>query len=197
MLRTSCQWKAVPVRCIRGSCSGSRPGSSRRCERPVLPNTTSFKASLRRGKALRRDPEKKARRWVMQACHGWLNRFRKSLVRYKKLEHTFLALNYFTAAIPCARLCCQLVLFTDKSQASSMPAAGRPPQKRKKWVQLSHVSVSCKVCRSGIVTDRDGPDIRAVCSATLAAQNCGSCAGSARPSKSRKKASSGLSQPHT
>jgi transposase len=47
----------------------------------------------------KRDPQKKARRWVVEACHGWFNRFRKLLVRYEKLEHTFLALNHLAAAI--------------------------------------------------------------------------------------------------
>jgi transposase len=47
----------------------------------------------------KRDPTKKARRWVVEACHGWFNRFRKLLVRYEKLEHTFLALNHLAAAI--------------------------------------------------------------------------------------------------
>ena len=47
----------------------------------------------------KRDPRKKARRWVVEACHGWFNRFRKLLVRYEKLEHTFLALNHLAAAI--------------------------------------------------------------------------------------------------
>ena len=46
-----------------------------------------------------RNPNKKARRWVVEACHGWFNRFRKLLVRYEKLEHTFLALNHLAAAI--------------------------------------------------------------------------------------------------
>ena len=32
----------------------------------------------------RRDPTKKARRWVVEVCHGWFNRFRKLLVRYAK-----------------------------------------------------------------------------------------------------------------
>jgi len=36
-----------------------------------------------------RDPKKQARRWIVEACHGWFNRFRKLLVRYEKLEHTF------------------------------------------------------------------------------------------------------------
>ena len=47
----------------------------------------------------KRDPKKKACRWVVEACHGWFNRFRKLLVRYEKLEHTFLALNHLAAAI--------------------------------------------------------------------------------------------------
>ena len=47
----------------------------------------------------RRDPRKKARRWVVEVCHSWFNRFRKLLVRYEKLERSFLALNYLAAAI--------------------------------------------------------------------------------------------------
>jgi transposase len=47
----------------------------------------------------RRDPKKKARRWVVEVCHGWFNRFRKLLVRYEKLARSFLALNHLAAAI--------------------------------------------------------------------------------------------------
>lgn len=47
----------------------------------------------------KKDPKKKARRWVVEACHGWFNRFRKLLVRYEKLEHTFVALNHLAAPI--------------------------------------------------------------------------------------------------
>lgn len=47
----------------------------------------------------RRDPRKKARRWVVEVCHSWFNRFRKLLVRYEKLERSFLALNHLAAAI--------------------------------------------------------------------------------------------------
>ena len=47
----------------------------------------------------RRDPKKKARRWVVEVCHRWFNRFRKLLVRYEKLERSFLALNHLAAAI--------------------------------------------------------------------------------------------------
>ena len=51
------------------------------------------------GRAKKREPGKKARRWVVEVCHSWLNRFRKLLVRYEKLERSFLALNYLAAAI--------------------------------------------------------------------------------------------------
>jgi len=47
----------------------------------------------------RRDPAWKARRWVVEVCHSWFNRFRKLLVRYEKLERSFLALHHLAAAI--------------------------------------------------------------------------------------------------
>ena len=60
---------------------------------------------IRKSEAARkkRDPKKKARRWVVQACHGWFNRFRKLWVRYEKREHTFLVLNHLAAAITALR----------------------------------------------------------------------------------------------
>lgn len=32
-------------------------------------------------------------------CHSWFNRFRKLLMRYEKLERSFVALNHIAAAI--------------------------------------------------------------------------------------------------
>ena len=61
-----------------------------------IPHVVGRKSEAERKK---RNPQKKARRWVVEACHGWFNRFRKLLVRYEKLEHTFLALNHLAAAI--------------------------------------------------------------------------------------------------
>lgn len=49
--------------------------------------------------ALRRNPRKRARRWVVEVAHSWFNRFRKLLVRYEKREDSFLGLNYLAAAI--------------------------------------------------------------------------------------------------
>jgi len=47
----------------------------------------------------RREPNKKAKRWIVEVCHSWFNRFRKLLVRHEKLEHSFVALNHLAAAI--------------------------------------------------------------------------------------------------
>lgn len=49
--------------------------------------------------ALQRDPSKKARRWIVEVAHSWFNRFRKLLVRFEKLERSFLGLNQLAAAI--------------------------------------------------------------------------------------------------
>ncbi|MGQ0503296.1 MAG: transposase, partial [Panacagrimonas sp.] len=50
-------------------------------------------------KEKKRDPRKKARRWIVEVAHSWFNRFGKLLVRYEKLEHSFLGLNHWAAAI--------------------------------------------------------------------------------------------------
>ena len=53
--------------------------------------------------AKRRDPRKRARRWVVEACHAWLNRFRKLLVRFEKKAANYTALLTFACAIICWR----------------------------------------------------------------------------------------------
>ena len=47
----------------------------------------------------RRHPTKRARRWIVEVAHSWFNRFRKLLVRYEKLERSFLGLTHLAAAI--------------------------------------------------------------------------------------------------
>jgi transposase len=47
----------------------------------------------------------KPRRWVVEVCHSWLNRFRKILVRYEKRSANYLALLQLAAAIICFRKC--------------------------------------------------------------------------------------------
>ena len=52
---------------------------------------------------LKSDPTKKARRWVVEVTHSWFNRFRKLLVRYEKLDRSFMALNHLAASIMALR----------------------------------------------------------------------------------------------
>jgi IS5 family transposase len=42
---------------------------------------------------------KPARRWIVEVAHSWFNRFRKLLVRYEKLERSFVALHHLAAAV--------------------------------------------------------------------------------------------------
>jgi len=49
--------------------------------------------------ALEKNPQFKARRWVVESCFSWLNRFRKLTIRYEKLVSTHLALLHLAAAI--------------------------------------------------------------------------------------------------
>jgi putative transposase len=39
-----------------------------------------------------RDPDWRARRWVVEACHSWLNRNRAILIRWSKKDENHLAL---------------------------------------------------------------------------------------------------------
>jgi transposase len=35
------------------------------------------------------NPNQKARRWVVEVSHSWMNRFRKRLVRFEKLSTSY------------------------------------------------------------------------------------------------------------
>jgi transposase len=48
-------------------------------------------------------PEYKARRWVVERTHSWLNRFRKLLVSFEKTEASYNALLSLAAALICWR----------------------------------------------------------------------------------------------
>lgn len=45
------------------------------------------------------NPGYRARRWVVEACHSWLNRFRKILVRFEKTNASYEALLHLACAI--------------------------------------------------------------------------------------------------
>ena len=53
--------------------------------------------------AKRTRPGYKARRWVVERTHSWLNRFRKLLVSFEKTEASYLGLLSLAAALICWR----------------------------------------------------------------------------------------------
>lgn len=53
----------------------------------------------REASELRWHSHKRARRWIVEVAHSWFNRFRKLLVRYEKIERSFMALHHLAAAI--------------------------------------------------------------------------------------------------
>ena len=53
--------------------------------------------------AKKRKPGYKARRWVVERTHSWLNRFRKLLVSFEKTEASYRALLSLAAALICWR----------------------------------------------------------------------------------------------
>lgn len=48
---------------------------------------------------LQRNPDFKARRWVVEVAHSFVNRFRKLLVRFEKKDSSYLGLLMFAFAI--------------------------------------------------------------------------------------------------
>ena len=50
-------------------------------------------------KELERNSDFKARRWVVEVSHSFLNRFRKLLVRFEKTDNSYLGLIHFAFAI--------------------------------------------------------------------------------------------------
>ncbi len=51
----------------------------------------------------RKNPNYKARRWVVERCHSWLNRYRKLLVRFEKLARSYEGLIQLACAMICFR----------------------------------------------------------------------------------------------
>jgi len=54
-------------------------------------------------KAKKEIPGYRARRWVVEVTHSWINRFRKLLVRYEKLSESYIALIHLAFSIICWR----------------------------------------------------------------------------------------------
>ena len=50
-------------------------------------------------KALKKEAGFKARRWVVERTHSWLNRFRRLLVRWEKRADTYLAMLHLACGL--------------------------------------------------------------------------------------------------
>lgn len=50
-------------------------------------------------KEIERNPDFKARRWVVEVIHSFFNRFRKVLAHFKKTVQNYLALIHFACSI--------------------------------------------------------------------------------------------------
>lgn len=48
---------------------------------------------------LARDAHQRARRWVVERTHSWMNRFRRILVRWEKQSQNYLAFLHFACAL--------------------------------------------------------------------------------------------------
>jgi len=61
--------------------------------------TAHIRARGEEAKALRREAGYKARRWVVERTHSWLNRYRAVLIRWCKKPENFLATLHFALAL--------------------------------------------------------------------------------------------------
>jgi putative transposase len=77
-----------------------KPAMEAVVSRKYLPHV---KQRREEAEAKRTQPEFKARRWVVERTHSWMNRFRKLLVSFEKTEASYTALLCLAAALICWR----------------------------------------------------------------------------------------------
>ncbi len=80
-----------------------RPRPSRTCPQRGRPRCqrSGFLCSRSRGeeaKPIKRKARFKARRWVAERTHSWLNRFRRILIRWEKKPENYLGVLHLTLA---------------------------------------------------------------------------------------------------
>lgn len=70
-----------------------------RCTLEEFGFTAHIRARGEEAKELREEAGKRARRWVVERAHSWLNRFRRLLIRWDKKPHNYLAFLHFACAL--------------------------------------------------------------------------------------------------
>jgi transposase len=61
--------------------------------------TAHIRSRGEEAQALKQEAGKRARRWVVERSHSWLNRFRRILVRWDKKPEHYLAFLHFACAL--------------------------------------------------------------------------------------------------
>ena len=61
--------------------------------------TAHIKARGEEAQEIKRSARKKARRWVVERTHSWMNRFRGILIRWNKKPESYIAMLHFSFAI--------------------------------------------------------------------------------------------------
>ena len=61
--------------------------------------TAHIRARGEEAQAIKHEAGFKARRWVVERTHSWMNRFRRILIRWEKQPENYLALLHFVCAI--------------------------------------------------------------------------------------------------
>ena len=61
--------------------------------------TAHIKARGEEAKELKAEAGKRARRWVVERSHSWMNRFRRILVRWDKKPENYMAFLHFACAL--------------------------------------------------------------------------------------------------
>lgn len=61
--------------------------------------TAHIRSRGEEAKAIKREAGFRARRWMVERTHSWMNRFRRILVRWEKLPETFIAMLHLTCGI--------------------------------------------------------------------------------------------------
>ena len=65
--------------------------------------TAHIRSRGEEAKAIKREAGFKARRWVVERSHSWLNRFRRILVRWDKSPDNYIAFLHFACALTALR----------------------------------------------------------------------------------------------
>jgi transposase len=61
--------------------------------------TAHIRSRGEEGQAIKRDASFKARRWVVERTHSWINRFRRLLVRWDKKPENYLGFLHFACGL--------------------------------------------------------------------------------------------------